>query len=135
MNKLKLRNTYLPLVFIFIAINAFCLIFKERLDERGVDHSVVQGANLILFSLAVVSAFMHYRAVSNSNPHAFVRSIMGATVLKLIIIAGSVFIYLYFSGSNKSIYAVLTGMGLYIIYTIFEVAGAFRLNKHSNGRH
>ncbi len=135
MDRLKLRNTFLPLVAIFVLVNIACMGYKDALLQHHIDPAVVQVANGILFLLAVVSALMHYRAVKNTNPHAFVRSIMGATVMKLFVIASAVFIYVYMAGSGRSVYAIFIGMGLYVLYTIFEVSGAFRLNKEKDGSH
>lgn len=125
----------MPLVAVFVLVNAACLGFNNTLRQHHIDPSVVQFANGILFVLAVVSALMHYRAVKNTNPHAFVRSIMGATVMKLFVIAGAVFIYVYMAGANRNVGAIFIGMGLYVLYTIFEVSGAFRLNKEKDGSH
>ncbi len=132
MTKLKLSNTYLPLVFIFVAVNALCVIFNNKLDEWHINHLVVQGANLLLFILMFSSAYLHLKAIAKSNPHAFLRSVLGATVLKLFVIAGAALIYLFVAGEKKSVYAVLAGMVLYVIYTTVELRGIFKLNKQSN---
>jgi hypothetical protein len=132
MTKLKLHNTYLPLIFIFVSVNALCVIFNEKLNAIGINHLVVQGANLLLFLLMFVSAYLHLKALHNNNPHAFLRSVMSATVIKLFVIAGATFIYLFVAGEQRSVYAVLVGMGLYIVYTIVELRGLFRMNKQNN---
>ncbi len=132
MTKLKLSNTYLPLVFIFVAVNALCVIFNNKLDEWKIDHLVLQGANLLLFLLMFASAYLHFKALYKPNPHAFMRSVMGATALKLFVIAGAAFIYLLVAGENRSVYAVLAGMLLYVIYTIVEMRGIVKLNKQAH---
>lgn len=133
MDRLKLRNTFFPLIGVFVLINILCVSFQAQLQQHNINPLVVQGGNGLLFLLAVISALMHFKALKTENPHAFVRSIMGATVLKLFTIAGAAFIYVYMSGPARSKYALLICMGLYIIYSIIEVAGAFRLNKEKNG--
>lgn len=133
MDKAVSRKILLPLIFIFIAINSLCLVFNNRLNASGFSTDVIIAANLILFLLAIITAFMHLKALKNINPHVFVRSIMGATILKLLVIAGAAFIYLYAAGESRSAKAVLAGVGLYFIYTIFEVRMALRLNKQNNG--
>ena len=100
--------------------------------RRGINHLVVQGANLLLFLLMFVSAYLHHKALQNSNPHAFLRSVLSATVIKMFVIAGATFIYLLAAGEQRSVYAVLAGMGLYIIYMIVELRGLFRMNKQNN---
>lgn len=133
MDRLKLRTTFFPLIGIFVAVNIFCLSFQAQLAQKQINPQVVQAGNGLLFLLAVISAFMHFRALKTENPHAFVRSIMGATVMKLFTIAGAAFIYIYVSGKDRSKYAILVCMGLYIIYSIVEVAAAFRLNREKHG--
>ncbi len=131
MTKLKLSHTYLPLVFIFVAVNALCVIFNNKLDGWGIDHLVVQGANLLLFLLMTGSAYIHIKAFYKPNPHAFLRSVLGATVLKLFVIAGAVFIYLFVAGEKQNIYAVAVGLVLYIVYTIVEMRGIMKMNKQT----
>ena len=132
MTKLKLSNTYLPLVFIFVAVNALCVIFNNKLDDWHINHLVVQGANLLLFLLMFVSAYLHLKAIYKANPHAFMRSVLSATVLKLFVIAGATLVYLLVAGDNKSVYAIIAGMGLYVVYTTVELRGLFKLNKQTN---
>lgn len=132
MTKLKLSNTYLPLVFIFVFVNALCVIFNTKLDQWNINHLVLQAANLLLFLLMIGSAYLHIKAFYKPNPHAFLRSVLGATVLKLFVIAGAAFIYLLVAGENKSIYAVLAGLVLYVVYTFVEMRGIFKMNKHEN---
>jgi hypothetical protein len=72
---------------------------------------------------------MHKRSAQNANPNVFVRSVMAGTFIKLVVIAGAVTIYLMTAGENKSVYAVVAGIGLYFIYTFIEVKSTSRLNK------
>jgi hypothetical protein len=135
MNRLQLRNTFLPLLAIFLLVNIGCITYADQLAAHKVDTVVVKSANALLFVIAVICGMMHYRALKSDNPHAFVRSVMGATVLKLFSIAGAVLIYVYITGPRRNVPAILIGMGLYIVYTIVEVTGAFRLNKEKHGSH
>lgn len=75
---------------------------------------------------------MFARALQNSNPNVFVRTVMATTFIKLMVIAFAVIIYFLVAKENKSVYAVIASMALYILYTIIEIKGAFRLNKTSN---
>ena len=132
MTKLKLSNTYLPLVFIFVFVNALCVIFNNKLDGWSINHLVLQAANLLLFLLMIGSAYLHIKAFYKTNPQAFLRSVLGATVLKLFVIAGAALIYMLVAGENKSIYAVLAGLVLYVVYTFVEMRGILKMNKHEN---
>ena len=132
MNKKAIRNLFRPVVIVFILINAVCLVFGNWLDARNIDHTVLIYANILLFIITLIACLIHVRSLANNNPHAFVRGVTLASFMKLILIAVSVFIYLIAAGEDRSIYAVITAMGLYIIYTIFEVGGAMKLNREIN---
>ena len=132
MTKHKLSYTYLPLVFIFVAVNALCVIFNNKLDEWHINHLVVQGANLLLFLLMFGSAYIHIKAFYKPNPNAFLRSVLSATVLKLFVIAAAAVLYLLIAGEDGNTYAVLVGLLLYVIYTTVEMRGIFKLNKQAN---
>ena len=129
MEKNKRPNAIVPMFIFFILVNAFCLLFKDWLEAKQIDHLVVIGANCILFVLSAFIFLMHKKAVQNRNPHAFVRSVMAGTFIKLVVIAGAAVAYLKIAQEDKSIYAIVTGIGLYFIYTFIEVKSAARLNK------
>ena len=134
MDKLKLRKIFLPLLFLFIIINGSCFFLADWLDEKNINHLVLMGANVLLFFLAVLSIWMFARAVENPNPNVFVRTVMAATFIKLMVIAFATIIYFLLAKENKSLYAILVSMVLYILYTIIEIKGAFRINKTGNAK-
>lgn len=131
-NKTKFRKTIFPALIVFLIVNAVCIFWKIPIAEKKIDIGVIQAGNSILFLISLLASYMHVKAVGNKNPHAFVRSVMGATVIKLFVIAGSVMLYLIIAGNNKNIAAVFICMGLYVVYTIIEVRGAFSLNQGKN---
>lgn len=132
MNKVVLKQMILPIVIIFFIVTALCLILSFWLDANNVNHNVLLNANVLLFFLGLISAFMHIKSLRSNNPYAFVRNVTALSFIKLIVIAVAVFIYLFTSKENKSIYAVGIAMLLYVIYTIIEVKAAMRLNKDRN---
>lgn len=127
----KRANGITSLFILFIIVNSFCFLFKNWLDAKNIDHLVVIGANCILFVLSATVYYMHKKAVQNKNPYAFVRSVMAGTFIKLVVIAIAVVIYLKLAEQNKSVYAIVAGIGLYFIYTFVEVRSAQRLNKQN----
>ena len=129
------RTVFIPLFLLFVLLNSAILILAKSLDKIHIDHIVLLVVNMILFSLSALSLLMHQKATSNKNPNVFVRSIMLATVLKLLVIIIGVVLYVYTSGETRSNYAIYVGMLLYIFYTIVEVKGALILNKKTNGAH
>ena len=133
MNKKFRQRLMLGLFLIFIVVNSAAIAAGSWLDAKHIDHVVLIGANSLLFVIGVVSLMMHSKALQDKNPNVFVRSIMAATFIKLMIIAGAVIIYALAAGANRSIGAVVAGMGLYIVYTFAEVRAALRLNKFKDG--
>jgi hypothetical protein len=129
------KNTiqfFRPMIIVFVIITALCLIFSQQLEKYNINHEILLGANIILFVLMIITSLLHIRALRNPSPYAFVRSITLGVFLKLIVIAAAVLIYFYKSGANINIYTVALAMLLYIVYTVFEVAGAMRLNRKRN---
>ncbi|MGN6617486.1 MAG: hypothetical protein ACTHJ5_09940 [Ilyomonas sp.] len=133
MHKPKGARIYLPVILIFVIINSLCIMFKNRFAVKNIDADVILGANLILFIITILTTSMHSKAIKNTNPNVFVRSVMGATIIKFFVIAIAVFIYMFLAGESRSVYAVIISMGVYVIYTVFELQTVFRLNRKGNG--
>ena len=133
MNRTELTRFFRPVIIFFILINALCLACADWLDKKNIDHIVLMYANAILFLLTLVACYIHIRAIKNNNPYAFVRGVTLASLMKLLVIVISVAIY-FFSAETKSVYAVITAMALYIVYTVFEVKGAMRINRNRNAK-
>ena len=133
MNKTELSRFFRPVIIFFILINTLCLSCANWLDNKNIDHIVLMYANLILFLLTLIACYIHIKAVNNNNPYAFVRGVTLASLMKLLVIVISVAIY-FFTAETKSVYAVITAMLLYIVYTMFEVKGAMRINRNRNAK-
>lgn len=132
MDKTALSKVFMPVIVVFIILNGLCLSFGKLLDEKGIDHLVLIWANLLLFIITLIACYIHLKSANNSNPHAFVRGVTLASFMKLMVIAISAFVYLLAAKENRSVYAVIAAMLFYIVYTIFEVKGAMKLNRKTN---
>lgn len=119
---------YFPFVILFVIITAICILFKSVLLQKQINSMVVIGANTLLFLICIFSLRAQVKSMSNTNPHAMVRGVMGSVVLKLFVLGAAAFIYLYNAGKAVSINALFVSMGLYIIYTWLEVKTAMQLN-------
>lgn len=133
MDNKVISKAVLPLFIFFMLVNAFCTIFKSFLTEKAIDPVVLGFANLILFVISLAIFLMQRKALQNKNPNAFVRSIMAGTFIKLMVIGISVTVYLFIAGENKSVYAIVAAMFLYLVYTIIEVRTASKMNKKNGG--
>ncbi len=119
----------IPLFIVFILINSFLLIWRLKLEKLNINPDVVIGANCILFIVSCISIALHKKAIENKNPNAVVRSVFLVTLIKLVVIAISVIVYLFLAGSNKNSYGIFCGMILYLIYTIIEVRITLKMKK------
>ncbi len=132
MQSTSLLKYITPLFIVFIFINCLLFAIHAKLAEYNVDAKVVFGANCILFVVSVLCIAMHCIAMKSPNPNVMIRSIMLSTLIKLLVFAIATFVYVFITGKNKSVYAIICSMGLYFIYTFIEVRIALKLNK-SNG--
>lgn len=121
------RKLTRPLVIVYIVTTALFLAFRSGLEIIKMDVTVLICANLLLFVVSMLILYLQMKNLTNPNPNAMVRGVIGGTFLKLFALGAAVIIYLLAAGSNRSVNAVLGGMGLYIIYTWLEVKISLRL--------
>lgn len=118
---------FVPIVLLFVVINALAISFRTRWVAWNVDQDVLIIGNLFLFVITLISLVMAKRGLQSSNPHAFVRSVYGSIMFKLFLclIAAFIYIAIYKKGLNKP--AFFACMGLYLVYTFIEVSILTRL--------
>ncbi|MDE3236348.1 MAG: hypothetical protein KGO81_10375 [Bacteroidota bacterium] len=119
----------MPLFVVFIIVNSIILLLQKQFYQNNIDALVVFTANYLLFIMSSVTIAMHLKAFNKKNPNASVRSVMGATLMKLVVLGGSAIVYLAMAGANRSLKAILGGMILYVVYTVVEVRIATKLNE------
>jgi hypothetical protein len=128
------KKFYLKLVIIFVALSILFLILKTPLENIGVNNMVLLGANAILFAISMLVFLIQYKALQNSNPNVFLRSIMTGMMIKMFISAISIISYVVISGNNLNTMAVLIFFVLYVVYLVTEVTTISKLNKKANGK-
>jgi hypothetical protein len=128
MKKNRLKG-FLPILLIFVILNAFFIAGRQMLERWNADQDVLIIGNALLFVITFISFMLAIRGLNNPNPHAFVRSVYGSIILKLFVcmIAALVYISIYQKDLNKV--ALFTCMGLYLVYTFMEVSILTRLLK------
>jgi hypothetical protein len=111
-----------PVILLFILINAFLFVSAALLNRWQVDRDVLFIGNLVLFLSSLISFLVALRGLTAINPHAFVRSVYTSIMLKffICILSALVYIMTYRKDINKP--ALFTCMGLYLVYTFFEIA-------------
>ena len=109
----------------FVFFNVILLSFKEFMIKSGFDVNFILVANIILFGITILGFVIVSGQASSSNIHAFMRGVYTSFLLKMFAIITALFIFIsLFKNVNKP--AILTSMGLYIIYSATEV---FQLMK------
>ena len=110
----------MPLWTVFLLVSGLLVIFWNKLPAKQINPWVVLIGNALLFGIALLNIAYHRASLQKKNPQAVLRSVMGATMVKLFVLAALVIIYLVGAGSARSIYGVIVCMGLYIIYSWLE---------------
>lgn len=120
------RKIFLPVILVFVILNGFIIIFKTFLENNGFDRDFLIITNLLLFTLSLAALYLQRRAIQSNNPNAFVRGVYAAMIIKLFVCMIAVLVYAFIKTSNVNKPALFTSMGIYILYTSFEVAGLMK---------
>ena len=122
----------LPIVILFIMVNALVLVFGKKLETYNIDSSVILGANILFLLISIFSFFIQTRGMKHSNPHVFVRSVMTGMMLKMLLCVAAVFIYVYTSGEGFNKKGVFISLFLYLFYLAAEVKILMNMNSKKN---
>jgi high-affinity Fe2+/Pb2+ permease len=123
------NKTIIPLVFIFLIFGACILVFRNQLEQNGIDWQMLSGANLFIYVITVISMHLLTKGMNASNTHSFLRNAYGGILVKLMACAVAAFIYILVSGNNLNKPALLISMGFYLVYSFVE---HYVLLKESN---
>lgn len=119
-------------IIIFLLLMGLILFFSNWLRAKGFDTSVLIWANVFLFCLHSLVILLQYKALHNSNPNVFIRSVLGGMIIKMFASVILILIYTVSSGENFNKRSVFLGMLLYLVYLGAEVAAISRMNKRRN---
>ncbi|MBL7727207.1 MAG: hypothetical protein JNM68_05960 [Dinghuibacter sp.] len=122
-----MKKFVLPLILVFLFTNTFFIAGKQFLLEKGFEPSVLLVGNLILFTASFVSFLVVQKGITGKNNSAFIRSVYGGFVGKLMVILAGMVIYIVTSKVNKP--SLIALAFLYLVYTTAEVAALMKLNS------
>jgi uncharacterized membrane protein len=125
------RRAFLPLLLIFIFVNAALIIFRVRWETWGMDTNTMLIGNLLLFTLFLVSYSLHRRAMENSSTQIFLRNVYSGMLLKLFGCAIAAFVYIFIARSLVNKPALFGCLFLYMLYTVLELKIVLKLSKPS----
>ena len=120
-------------MFIFIFINAFFLLEKALLARHGFDEVLLVGGNVFLFILTMIALGIQLKGLNSTNPNVFVRSVYTVMIVKLFIVAATGLVYIYWNRQHLNKRGLFAIMGLYVVYTAFEVGGLMKILRKKNG--
>ena len=126
------RKLLLPLLLIFIICNGFFISAKNLLVKWGIDNDVLIIANLLFLLLALITFFIQQKALQNTNPNVFVRSVMGGMMIKMFACIIAVFVYWFTMKERFSKPTVIAAMIIYFVYLATEVGMVMKLNRSKN---
>ena len=128
----KQKNLLLPLVFLFVIFNGLFIASAKFLARWHIDNYVMIIANTLFLLVSIGIFMMQKKALTNNNPHAFVRSVMGGMMIKMFVCIIGVFIYKFTMKEEFSGNTVLAAVILYLIYNVVEVRMVTKLNRKKN---
>lgn len=122
---------WLSLVLVFALLNCAFIAMENWFDSKGVDTDVLILGNLILFVATLLSLFVYIRSLKTTTSGAALRGMYGSFMIKFFICLIAVVVYLmaYKKSVNKP--ALIICMGLYIVYTVIEVATLQKMLKRT----
>jgi len=128
---MAVRKSLMPLISLFVVVNSFAILFRDRLTGIGFDIDILLIGNFFLFTITGFSFYMLHRGMKASTTPGFLRSVYGSFMLKLLLAAIVVFGYafLYKEQINKP--SLFTCMFLYLVYTFLETRTLLKISKKS----
>jgi putative effector of murein hydrolase LrgA (UPF0299 family) len=121
-----------PLILLFVAVNSLLLLTKNLLAKYGLDYEVLLWANIILFFVNIIVFLMQRKAIANSNPNVFVRSVMGGTIIKMFVCLAASAVYAFAFKERFSKFSLFAAMVLYLVYLAVEAVAVSKMNKQKN---
>jgi len=116
------KKPFMPVVLLFLILNALFIAGRTMLERWNADQNVLIIGNALLFIITLVSFLLAQRGLRNTNTHAFIRAIIGGIMIKLFVFVIAAFVYISIFKKEINKPALFTCMGLYLVYTFFEVS-------------
>jgi hypothetical protein len=125
----KIYNKFIPVIILFILINALEFIFRDFLHSQGFAIRFLLIANLILFCLSLLGFFVQLKGLESSNINGFIRGVYSSLLLKIFIVIIILSIYLFANDGKINKPSLFTAMVLYILYTSIEVKQLMKISR------
>ena len=120
------KKPIIVIIALFIVLSVtFKMITSQFPDYR---FAVLEGGNILMAVLSLASYLMVANTL-NASPNAFVRGIMGATMLKLFVCLASMLMYVVLNRPNIHKPSIFVLFGVYAVYTVVETAAVTGISK------
>jgi hypothetical protein len=121
-----------PLFIVFILFTISVFLSQPVLVKYGLDKNILLIANALFLILGIITFRIQQKALQNSNPNIFIRSVMSVMMIKMFVCVIAVLIYVLSNRENYSRASIFAGVFLYFVYLMVEVNVLLKLNKQKN---
>jgi hypothetical protein len=126
------NKTFFPLILLFLGLTLIFFLLRLSFHDAPVDFRVLMGGNCLLFVVGIISSGMNFRAMKHQQTQGFLRLVYGAFIFKFFVLAIAAFIYIAVFKKTISKPALFGCLGLYFIYTFFEMRSVMKMSKKPN---
>ena len=120
---------FTPFIISYIIINILIWLFAKSIENQNTSTYVLYISNFFFMCLSLLSVAIQQKALKNTNPNIFIRSVMTGMILKMFSTAIALVIYFLSSGNNFNKRGVFVSLFFYLIYLTAEVLFMMKLNK------
>jgi hypothetical protein len=121
-----------PLFIVFILLTILFFLSQSILKKYGLDRNVLLIANTLFLILGIITFAIQQKALQNSNPNVFIRSVMSVMMIKMFVCIVAVLIYVLSMRDSYSRPSIFAGVFLYFVYLMVEVNVLLKLNNQKN---
>jgi len=121
-----------PLFIVFILLTILFFLSQSILKKYGLDRNVLLIANTLFLILGIITFAIQQKALQNSNPNVFIRSVMSVMMIKMFVCILAVLIYVLSMKDSYSRPSIFAGVFLYFVYLMVEVNVLLKLNNQKN---
>lgn len=122
----------MPVLIIFVALTIFIVAANTLWVKYNVDKNVVLGANVLFVVVSAIVFFIQKKALTNTNPNVFIRSVIAGMMIKMFSTAIAVLAYVLIVGNTYNTRAVFISLIMYLIYLAAEVMAISKENKNKH---
>lgn len=126
------NKTFFPLILLFLGLTLIFFLLRLNFHDEPVDYRVLMGGNVLLLIVGIISLEMNIRAMKHRNTQGFLKLVYGAFIFKFFVLAVAAFIYIAVFKKMISKPALFGCLGLYFIYTFFEMRSVMKMSKKPN---